>query len=187
MVRRALGDSLRSLGRHGESSIADILLAVTEACANAVRHGGPANRYEVMTAIGHGRCDVRIIDRGRASSGCRSTIRRPTSENGRGLLIMQAGWTRSPATSPPGRGTVVHLRKHLDWDYAAGYSRGRVLAAVEARPPQAGPRPPESGRRGLRSCAACVDRHVPLSERLTAVGPGGVRRAAELCDRTLGA
>ncbi|MFD2348366.1 ATP-binding protein [Nonomuraea ferruginea] len=47
-----------------ESCIADMLLAVSEACSNAVRHGGPANRYEVSASIGYGRCDVRVADNG---------------------------------------------------------------------------------------------------------------------------
>ncbi|MET8046349.1 ATP-binding protein [Streptosporangium sp. NPDC005286] len=129
MVRRALGDSLRSLGVT-EDCVSDILLAVTEACANAVRHGGPANRYEVETAIGHGRCDVRIIDRGQGLVGVPEHYPSADVENGRGLLIMQAVVDEISFDITPGRGTVVHLRKHLDWDDDAAFSRDRVLAAV---------------------------------------------------------
>lgn len=130
MVRRALGDSLRSLGVT-EDCVSDILLAVTEACANAVRHGGPANRYEVEVAIGHGRCDVRIIDRGQGHVRVPEQYPPADTENGRGLLIMQAVVDEISFGITPGRGTTVHLRKHLDWDEDAVFQRrGRVLAAV---------------------------------------------------------
>ncbi|MER7212343.1 ATP-binding protein [Streptosporangium sp. NPDC000239] len=115
MVRRALGDSLRSLGVT-ESCVSDILLAVTEACANAVRHGGPANRYEVEVAIGYGRCDVQIIDRGQGLARLPEHYPPGDTENGRGILIMQAVVDEISFGVTPGRGTTVHLRKHLDWD-----------------------------------------------------------------------
>ncbi|ACZ91607.1 anti-sigma F factor [Streptosporangium roseum] len=129
MVRRALGDSLRSLGVT-ESCVSDILLAVTEACANAVRHGGPANRYEVEAAIGYGRCDVRIIDRGHGLLRVPEHYPPADTENGRGILIMQAVVDEISFDITPGRGTTVHLRKHLDWDEDAAFLRRRMLAAV---------------------------------------------------------
>ncbi|GAA2893764.1 hypothetical protein GCM10010517_58310 [Streptosporangium fragile] len=129
MVRRALGDSLRSFGVT-EDCVSDILLAVTEACANAVRHGGPANRYRVETAIGDGRCDVRIIDRGQGLLRVPEQYPPTDIENGRGILIMQAVVDEISFKITPGRGTVVHLRKHLDWDEDAASTRERVLAAV---------------------------------------------------------
>ncbi|MFI6883317.1 ATP-binding protein [Streptosporangium canum] len=129
MVRRALGDSLRSLGVT-EGCVSDILLAVTEACANAVRHGGPANRYEVEAAIGHGRCDVRIIDKGHGLLSVPEHYPPADTENGRGILIMQAVVDEISFDITPGRGTTVHLRKHLDWDEDAAFLRRRMLAAV---------------------------------------------------------
>ncbi|OUC92567.1 ATP-binding protein [Streptosporangium minutum] len=129
MVRRALGDSLRSLGVT-ENCVSDILLAVTEACANAVRHGGPANRYEVEAAIGHGRCDVRIIDRGHGLLCVPEHYPPADTENGRGILIMQAVVDEISFDITPGRGTTVHLRKHLDWDEDAAFLRRRMLATV---------------------------------------------------------
>ncbi|MER7131992.1 ATP-binding protein [Streptosporangium saharense] len=115
MVRRALGDSLRSLGVT-ESCVSDILLAVTEACANAVRHGGPANRYEVEVAVGYGRCDVQVIDRGQGLARLPEHYPPGDTENGRGILIMQAVVDEITFGVTPGRGTTVHLRKHLDWN-----------------------------------------------------------------------
>jgi serine/threonine-protein kinase RsbW len=129
MVRRVLGDSLRSL-RVTETCVSDILLAVSEACGNAVRHGGPANRYQVEAAIGYGRCDVRVIDRGHGL--VRLPDRYPSSdiENGRGILIMQAVVDEISFDIAPGRGTTVHLRKRLDLDEEAASACSRELASV---------------------------------------------------------
>ncbi|GAA3442596.1 hypothetical protein Pve01_61480 [Planomonospora venezuelensis] len=129
MVRRVLGDSLRSL-HVTETCVSDILLAVSEACGNAVRHGGPANRYQVEAAIGYGRCDVRVIDGGHGQ--VRLPDRYPSSdvENGRGILIMQAVVDELSFDAAPGRGTTVHLRKRLDLDEEAVPARSRQLASV---------------------------------------------------------
>ncbi|RBQ17871.1 ATP-binding protein [Spongiactinospora rosea] len=129
MVRRVLGDALRSLGV-AETCVADILLAASEACANAVRHGGPANRYQVLAAIGEGRCDLRVIDRGLGLTAVPDRYPPADMENGRGILIMQAVVDEIFFNSEPGRGTTVHLRKRLSWDEEAAASRDLALAAV---------------------------------------------------------
>ncbi|MFI0419092.1 ATP-binding protein [Spongiactinospora sp. 9N601] len=129
MVRRVLGDALRSLGV-AETCVADILLAASEACANAVRHGGPANRYQVLAAIGEGRCDLRVIDRGLGLTVVPDRCPPADMENGRGILIMQAVVDEIFFNSEPGRGTTVHLRKRLSWDEEAAASRDLALAAV---------------------------------------------------------
>jgi len=40
VMRRVLGDTLNRLGVD-EASVSDLLLAVTEACTNVVKHAGP--------------------------------------------------------------------------------------------------------------------------------------------------
>ncbi|TMR94198.1 ATP-binding protein [Nonomuraea basaltis] len=128
MVRRVLGDAMRSLNV-SETCIADMLLAVSEACSNAVRHGGPANRYEVTASIGYGKCDVRVADNGDGVPSIPPHFPPPDTENGRGLLIMRSVVDEISFGITPGRGTTVHLRKRLDWDEGAD-ARPRELAAV---------------------------------------------------------
>ncbi|TDB97099.1 ATP-binding protein [Nonomuraea longispora] len=128
MVRRVLGDALRSLNV-SETCIADMLLAVSEACSNAVRHGGPANRYEVTASIGCGHCDVRVADSGAGVPSMPAHFPPPDTENGRGLLIMRSVVDEISFGTEPGRGTTVHLRKTLAWDEGAK-ARPRALAAV---------------------------------------------------------
>lgn len=42
VMRHVLGDTLRDLGAD-DDGVADLLLAVTEACSNVVKHGGPGS------------------------------------------------------------------------------------------------------------------------------------------------
>lgn len=128
MVRRVLGDALRSLNV-SETCVAELLLAVSEACSNAVRHGGPANRYEVSAAIGYGRCEVSVIDFGDTLPAVPATFPPGDVENGRGLLIMRSVVDEMSFGITPGRGTTVRLRKELTWDDGAS-ARDRELAAV---------------------------------------------------------
>ncbi|MEV4103231.1 ATP-binding protein [Nonomuraea sp. NPDC049649] len=128
MVRRVLGDAMRSLNV-SESCIADMLLAVSEACSNAVRHGGPANRYEVSASIGYGRCDVRVADNGGGLPSMPLRFPPADTENGRGLLIMRSVVDEISFGITPGRGTTVHLRKQLAWEGESD-TASRELAAV---------------------------------------------------------
>src|ERR1700722_3848244 len=64
VMRRVLGDTLSRLGMD-ERCVGDILLAVTEACSNVVRHAGPGRRYEVVAHVGSKRCLLEIVDGGR--------------------------------------------------------------------------------------------------------------------------
>ncbi|MBO3750467.1 ATP-binding protein [Streptosporangiaceae bacterium NEAU-GS5] len=128
MVRRVLGDALRSLGVT-EECVADILLAASEACTNAVRHGGPANRYHVVATIGAGRCVVRITDRGHGLMTIPRQYPPPDTEHGRGILIMQSVVDEISFDTTPGNGTTVRLSKELDWEDEA-VARGRQLASV---------------------------------------------------------
>lgn len=116
VVRKVVGDALRSLGV-AQRCVDDILLAASEACANAVQHGAPASRYEVNGIIGNGRCELHITDRG---GGVDVVIPRQfppgDAENGRGILIMRAVVDDVSFDITPGHGTTVRMCKVLDWD-----------------------------------------------------------------------
>lgn len=63
VVRHVLGETLRKLGVRDEP-ICDLLLAVSEACTNVLRHSGPGSGYEVTAAVSADRCVVEILDNG---------------------------------------------------------------------------------------------------------------------------
>jgi serine/threonine-protein kinase RsbW len=144
VMRRVLGDTLSRLGLD-EECISDLLLAVTEACTNVLRHAGPGFRYEVVARVGRSRCELQVLDNGRGFDPARvrvtrrahlgrAHLRRPPvrpvpllrrrgrtpdvsqlAESGRGLAIMQACVDDVSLHTGPGKGTVVQLRKRIEW------------------------------------------------------------------------
>jgi serine/threonine-protein kinase RsbW len=61
VMRRVLGDTLRRLGAD-EDGVADLLLAVTEACTNVLKHGTPGPRYEIVARLGQRGCLIQVLN-----------------------------------------------------------------------------------------------------------------------------
>jgi serine/threonine-protein kinase RsbW len=134
VMRHVLGDTLRDLGAD-DDGVNDLLLAVTEACSNVVRHGGPGQRYEVLASVGKGGCEVQVVNGGRGSDAGRRPPMRPR----RGVLpsVPAAGRIRRRVSRP-----APLRRSHRQ---ARGMAPDETIAAL-----------PESGR-GLAIMKACVD------------------------------
>ena len=118
VMRQVLGDTLRGIGVN-EDSVADILLAATEACTNVVLHAGQsAPAYTVAATVDRAACRVEVTD---AGQGCFAARRGPLrrrgdlAESGRGFAIMRAYVDEVTLRSAPGRGTRVVLDKRIDW------------------------------------------------------------------------
>ena len=140
VVRRVLGDTLYKLGVD-EESVADLMLAVTEACSNVLRHSGPGRRYEVVATVGRNRCVLDVVDTGRGFD--------PAS--------LQAN--RRPARS------VLPFRRRRatpfpQWPYprlsGPSVMRHRLSRVRHRAERRALAQLPESGR-GLAIMRACVD------------------------------
>ncbi len=68
VMRQVLGDTLRGIGVN-EDSVADILLAATEACTNVVLHAGhSAPAYTVAATVDNAACRVEVTDAGQGCS-----------------------------------------------------------------------------------------------------------------------
>lgn len=111
MMRNVAQAVLTDVGVPEEANT-DIQLAVTEACANAVRHSD-TGEYIVRLEVGDEGCEVEVVDLG--SGFDVSDIRQQAEdlESGRGLWLMQAlvddlQFVRADD------GTHVRLRKHWD-------------------------------------------------------------------------
>jgi serine/threonine-protein kinase RsbW len=94
----------------------DVALALTEACANVVKHAAGSDEYEVAIAFIEGTCHIRVIDRGHGID-LRDSSRRNTvvdHDNGRGIVLMRLLVDRIAFESAPEEGTVVHLHKRLE-------------------------------------------------------------------------
>ncbi len=125
VMRQVLGDTLRGIGVN-EESVADILLAATEACTNVVLHAGQsAPAYTVAATVNNAACRVEVTDAGQGcASRWRGKIRSRGSElaeSGRGFAIMRSCVDAVTLRSAPGQGTRVVLDKriHLEAPLAA--------------------------------------------------------------------
>jgi serine/threonine-protein kinase RsbW len=135
VMRRVLGDTLRGIGVN-EDSVADILLAATEACTNVVLHAGQsAPAYTVATTVDDAACRVEVTDAGQGCRTRRGAVRRSRAErgslaeSGRGFEIMQACVDEVTLRSTPGQGTRVVLDKRINWeDGCAPTLTGRVAS-----------------------------------------------------------
>jgi serine/threonine-protein kinase RsbW len=133
VMRHVLGDTLRDLGAD-DDGVADLLLAVTEACSNVVKHGGPGQRYEVLASVGQGGCEVQVVNSGRGSDAGRWPGLRQRREPA-------AARIRRRVSRPP---TLRRSHRQAQAQ-AAGMASDEAIAAL-----------PESGR-GLAIMKACVD------------------------------
>ena len=112
-MRQVLGDTLRRLGVD-EDSVADILLAASEACTNVIQHAARSvDDYAVATTVDTARCRIEIIDSGQVRRQPMSQRVAATSESGRGFEVMRACVDDVRLCSSPGRGTIVTLDKVL--------------------------------------------------------------------------
>ncbi|MDF3300844.1 ATP-binding protein [Streptomyces tropicalis] len=131
LARRLLLGTMETAGVDPEISY-DLSVALTEACANAVEHGGcggVAEAYRVTAYLDGECCRIEVADSGPGfpAAGC-LVASRPVpaeAEHGRGLRLIQALADHVHIGADPGRaGTVVSFDKTLRW------RQGRPLLAV---------------------------------------------------------
>jgi serine/threonine-protein kinase RsbW len=111
---------------------ADIEVALTEACANVLKHSGGDDQYEVRLSVDSEVCEIRIVDTGRGFDSSSVFAADPSDESGRGITLMRALVDRVKFESKPEVGTIVHLEKQL------GFEDGAVMRQLS------GPRPSAS-------------------------------------------
>jgi serine/threonine-protein kinase RsbW len=114
IVRHICRSALLELGVEG-SCLADIELAVTEACTNVLKHAqGTNQQYEVEVELNEDSAEIRVIDAGVGFSTDAFPEASGTAEQGRGLHLMRALVDDLHFISQPEHGTIVHLEKRLD-------------------------------------------------------------------------
>lgn len=124
VCRQVLDSCLQTLGVTPDTR-ADIALALSEACANVIRHAGPGDEYEVQVIARNRQCAIEVVNTG--SPGSRPGEDRPdgfdlgadnvpeTAEHGRGLKIIDAVVDNLQLTNNERQGTIVHFDKTLEW------------------------------------------------------------------------
>jgi serine/threonine-protein kinase RsbW len=100
------------------SCVADVELAVTEACANVVEHASGDDSYSVEVSVNAEQCEIRVVDTGRGFDyqSLDSGNADSEADRGRGIALMKVLVDAIDFRSEPERGTIVHLVKALEFD-----------------------------------------------------------------------
>ncbi|MEV7727191.1 ATP-binding protein [Streptomyces sp. NPDC087917] len=127
LARRLLLGTMETAGVDPDISY-DLSVALTEACANAVEHGGldegpvpPVGRtpdgteaYHVTAYLDGDRCRIEVTDSGPGFPPATVARRRPSlAEGGRGLHLIEELVDHVRFRNRPGRGAVVSFDKML--------------------------------------------------------------------------
>jgi serine/threonine-protein kinase RsbW len=115
--RRIVRSSLSTLGVT-EDVRYDLELALTEACANVVRHAAHSDQYEISISVHDDLCGIDVIDNGRGydEQTLQAAMPHPTAEEGRGLHLIRMLTENVRLARHPKRGTIVHFEKRLEWE-----------------------------------------------------------------------
>ncbi|MFI1107385.1 ATP-binding protein [Streptomyces physcomitrii] len=121
LARRLLVGAMETAGVDPDISY-DLSVALTEACANAVEHGGrtaTGGGYRVTAYLDGERCRIEVADAGPGFPGdrARSVPRALPAdcESGRGLYLIQELADHVEFDNAPGEGAVVSFDKILKW------------------------------------------------------------------------
>ncbi|MEU3773508.1 ATP-binding protein [Streptomyces sp. NPDC032472] len=139
LARRLLLRTMETAGVDPDISF-ELSVALSEACANAVEHGGPAqpaghggdplpeahSGYRVTAYLDGDRCRIEVTDSGpgfpeaqpeRASAprDARDAVEPSERENGRGMWLIEELADHVRFRNRPGRGAVVSFDKILKW------------------------------------------------------------------------
>jgi serine/threonine-protein kinase RsbW len=111
-VRRLLRCALATLHVDRQSG-ADLEIALTEACANAVHHATGADSFEVRLDVGEDHCAIDVLDTGAGFDADAAGTASPeaSSERGRGLYLIKALAENVRMHSAPRRGSLIHFEK----------------------------------------------------------------------------
>ncbi|MBB1253396.1 ATP-binding protein [Streptomyces sp. OF3] len=125
LARRLLLGTMETAGVD-EDIAYELSLALSEACANAVEHGGASDRrtdqYRVTAFLDGDMCRIEVADHGPGfpapASPHPAETRRAApvdTESGRGLHLIEALSDHARFRNRPGDGAVVSFDKILKW------------------------------------------------------------------------
>jgi serine/threonine-protein kinase RsbW len=118
LTRRLIAQALEIVGVEADT-ISDVEIALSEACANVLRHAQVGDAYEVRAGFNEERAFLEVIDQG---EGFDPDARPPEgqlvgdeAESGRGVMLMRALMDKVSFESHKGDGNSVILEKKLQW------------------------------------------------------------------------
>jgi serine/threonine-protein kinase RsbW len=115
--RRVVRSALSALGVIDNVRY-DVELALTEACANVVRHAAQSDEYDVSINVHDETCSIDVIDSGRGydEESLQASMPNPSAEEGRGLHLIRMLTENVRLAHHPKQGTIMHFEKRLKWD-----------------------------------------------------------------------
>jgi serine/threonine-protein kinase RsbW len=113
-VRRLLRCAL-SLLHVDRQDGSDLEIALTEACANVVKHADGADKFEVLLDVADDGCAIEVVDSGAGFDAAAVTAQAPGPEHdrGRGLFLIRALSDNVRMDSSPRRGCLIHFEKRF--------------------------------------------------------------------------
>ncbi|MFD0773402.1 ATP-binding protein [Streptomonospora algeriensis] len=112
VVRDFLGEALRSTGVCAECRF-PVLLAASEACANAVDHGAPSSGYRVTVRVHADTCVLEVAHKGPGFDPAHVPLPDIEAESGRGILLMRQVMEDVSVSSDPDGTARLHLAKRF--------------------------------------------------------------------------
>jgi serine/threonine-protein kinase RsbW len=115
-VRRIVASAMAEVGVE-RSCAADVELALTEGCANVVRHATSTDHYSVTFELNREAARVTIADSGNGFQvNGQQRMAGTLAEGGRGLALMRMLMDEADFRVQEGAGTEVELTKHIVLD-----------------------------------------------------------------------
>lgn len=116
LARHTVAAALQSAGI-AEDCLAEVKVALSEACTNVFHHAGAGESYEVAINIGDEQLTMEVVDSGAGFGwqSAQSTMPHHMAEGGRGLALMSAFSDHALFDTVSGDGGSVHLMKRLRW------------------------------------------------------------------------
>lgn len=129
LVRRLTTNAMRVLGIEGDC-LEELQVALSEACANVLRHAQAEDDYEVRVRVDGRAVVIDVVDRGHGfdPSALGQEDAPVEAEQGRGIQLMRALVDEVQFTQAEPQGTVVSLTKHI------ALSDGAPLSRLVAQP-----------------------------------------------------
>jgi serine/threonine-protein kinase RsbW len=112
VTRRLIAQALRVVGVDPDT-VSDVEIALSEACANVLRHAQMGDAYEVRAGFDQELAFLEIIDQGAGFADTSGPRVDDDAESGRGVALMRALMDKVHFESRTGDGSSVVLEKRL--------------------------------------------------------------------------
>ena len=127
LTRRLIAQALEVVGVEADT-VSDVEIALSEACANVLRHAKVGDAYQVRAGFDESRAFLEIIDQGQGLSPDlpANDAVADDAESGRGIALMRALMDDVRFESHTGDGSSVILEKRLQWRPGSPVERMRL-------------------------------------------------------------